>query len=112
MMMTTTKGNWIGGLTSRTGLPAASTQMTMTPMNGLKIPTRAANRLLSSDSIHPFKEVVFLHHSDRRGIAYHLDCSNIQDMGALDVGRRSYFEFILMSFPYTPCWMAVFPENN
>ncbi|CAN6309340.1 unnamed protein product [Urochloa humidicola] len=58
---------------------------------------------------HPFKDVVFLHQSCR-GIAYHLDCSRIQDMGNLDLHRST--ERIEMPFPYTPCWMGVFPDNN
>ncbi|CAL4927342.1 unnamed protein product [Urochloa decumbens] len=62
---------------------------------------------------HPFKEVVFLHQSfarGERGIAYHLGCSKIQDMGTLDLHCST--EHIDMSFPYTPCLMGVFPENN
>ncbi|RCV40899.1 hypothetical protein SETIT_9G092400v2 [Setaria italica] len=59
---------------------------------------------------HPFKEVVFLRQSGERGIAYHLDRSKIQDMGTLDLRRTT--EFIEMAFPYTPCRMGVFPENN
>jgi len=61
---------------------------------------------------HPFKEVVFLHLSFRRGVAYHLDSSTIQDMGTLQIARRDATHRILLPFPYTPCWMGMFPEND
>jgi hypothetical protein len=48
---------------------------------------------------HPFKEVVFLHLSRRRGIAYHLDSSKIQDMGSLQINLRDITDSILMPFP-------------
>ncbi|GJN15457.1 hypothetical protein PR202_gb02375 [Eleusine coracana subsp. coracana] len=32
---------------------------------------------------HPYKEVVFLHHSGDRGIAYHWNCSKVEDLGSL-----------------------------
>jgi hypothetical protein len=51
---------------------------------------------------HPYKEVVFLHQSCHRGIAYHLNCSKIQDLGSLDY--RCSTGCIDESFPYTPCW--------
>ena len=61
---------------------------------------------------HPFKEVIFLHLSFSRGIAYHLDSSTIQDMGTLAIDRRDTTDRILLPFPYTPCWMGMFPEND
>jgi len=61
---------------------------------------------------HPFKEVIFLHLSVQRGIAYHLDSSTIQDMGTLQIDRRDTTHRILLPFPYTPCWMGMFPEND
>ena len=64
---------------------------------------------------HPYKEVVFLSHTLRRGLAYHLNSSKIQDLGNLhptnygtEVGIQPFIE---ESFPYTP-WMGWFPEDN
>jgi hypothetical protein len=51
---------------------------------------------------HPYKEVVFLHQSCHRGIAYHLNSSKIQDLGSIDY--RCSTGCIYKSFPYTPCW--------
>ncbi|KAF8775652.1 hypothetical protein HU200_004431 [Digitaria exilis] len=59
---------------------------------------------------HPYKEVVFFHHRSERAIAYHLSCSKIQDMGTLSLRRTT--ESIEIPFPYTPCWLDVFPENK
>ena len=56
---------------------------------------------------HPYKEVVFLHQSICRGLAYHLKDSKVQDLGYLypttchlALGAE---RFITDSFPYTPC---------
>ena len=64
---------------------------------------------------HPYKEVIFLSDTLRRGLAYHLNSSKIQDLGNLrptnygtEVGIQP---FIQESFPYTP-WMGWFPEDN
>uniref|UniRef100_A0A0E0KLZ0 F-box associated domain-containing protein n=1 Tax=Oryza punctata TaxID=4537 RepID=A0A0E0KLZ0_ORYPU len=61
---------------------------------------------------HPYKEVIFLSDTLRRGLAYHLNSSKIQDLGNLrptnygtEVGIQP---FIQKSFPYTPC-MGWFP---
>nr|TKV91351.1 hypothetical protein SEVIR_9G090800v2 [Setaria viridis] len=88
----------------RTGL-AAAMEMTMTPMSGLE----TWNTLISSDSILS-RRLSSCVSQAKRGIAYHLDRSKIQDMATLDLRRTT--EFIEMAFPYTPCWMGVFPENN
>ncbi|KAL6626440.1 hypothetical protein ACP70R_030166 [Stipagrostis hirtigluma subsp. patula] len=64
---------------------------------------------------HPYKEVVFLCDTLRRGFAYHLNSSKIQDLGNLhpthygtEMGIQPYIE---ASFPYTP-WMGEFLEGN
>ena len=64
---------------------------------------------------HPYKEVIFLSHTLRRGLAYHLNSSKIQDLGNLhptNYGTEAGIQpFIRESFPYTP-WMGWFPEDN
>ncbi|TVU04249.1 hypothetical protein EJB05_00004, partial [Eragrostis curvula] len=58
---------------------------------------------------HPFKEIVFLHESKRRGLAYHWRISKFEDLGNLyptswcwvDINNQN----IESSFPYTPCWI-------
>ncbi|OEL31261.1 hypothetical protein BAE44_0007718 [Dichanthelium oligosanthes] len=59
---------------------------------------------------HPYKEIVCLYQSLQRAIAYHLNCSKIQDAGGLDLHRST--ERIEMPYPYTPCWMGMFPEKD
>ena len=77
------------------------------------------NHLSRRDStflgFHPYKEVIFLSHTLRRGLAYHLNSSKIQDLGNLhptnygtEVGIQPFIE---ESFPYTP-WMGWFAEDN
>jgi len=64
---------------------------------------------------HPYKEVVFLSDTLRRGLAYHLNSSKIQDLGNIHpthYGTEMGIQpFIQASFPYTP-WTGVFPEDN
>lgn len=64
---------------------------------------------------HPYKDVVFLDVGMTRVVAYHLNSSMVQDLG--NICPKYYCEYeqqryIIRSFPYTPCWMAEFPENN
>lgn len=64
---------------------------------------------------HPFKEVVFLNETLRRGLAYHLNSSKIQDLGNLCPKLYTQIAgqpFVEAAFIYTPCWMGDFPENN
>jgi hypothetical protein len=65
---------------------------------------------------HPYKDVVFLNVSLRRVVACHLNSQVVQDLGNLCpkdyLNIAGAFPDILMSFPYTPCLMTVFPENN
>ncbi|TVU46933.1 hypothetical protein EJB05_06507, partial [Eragrostis curvula] len=64
---------------------------------------------------HPFKEVIFLNASLRRGIAYHWKSSKFQNLG--DICPIDYEENagpvagIDTSFLYTPCWMDL-PKVN
>uniref|UniRef100_A0A0E0KG71 Uncharacterized protein n=1 Tax=Oryza punctata TaxID=4537 RepID=A0A0E0KG71_ORYPU len=63
---------------------------------------------------HPFKEVVFLHYSLERGLAYNLNSFKVQDLGNLcpkDYGFDTE-PYVESCFPYTPCWMEVFPEEQ
>ncbi|KAL6896545.1 hypothetical protein ACP4OV_007117 [Aristida adscensionis] len=64
---------------------------------------------------HPYKEVVFLSDTLRRGFAHHLNSSKIQDLGDIHpthygtaMGIRPFIE---ESFPYTP-WMGDFLEDD
>lgn len=52
--------------------------------------------------LHPYKEIVFLHKSMRRGLAYHLTSSRLEDLGDLCPYNLS-IDDIGTSFPYTPC---------
>ncbi|KAJ1259827.1 hypothetical protein BS78_10G185800 [Paspalum vaginatum] len=65
---------------------------------------------------HPYKEVIFLSDTLKRGLAYHLNSSKIQDLGNLhpttNYGTEHGIQpFLLTSFPYTP-WRGWFPEDN
>ncbi|CAL4943323.1 unnamed protein product [Urochloa decumbens] len=66
---------------------------------------------------HPYKEVIFLNDSLVRVLAYHLNSSKIQDLGYVypedelyDLDNRVVC--VDASFPYTPCWMRDFPQND
>ncbi|KAK1686727.1 hypothetical protein QYE76_047575 [Lolium multiflorum] len=65
---------------------------------------------------HPHKEVLFLSESMRRGLAYHMNASKLQDLGNMYPTRYDDFadphRLILLAFPYTPCWTVEFPSNN
>ncbi|KAL6893625.1 hypothetical protein ACP4OV_007723 [Aristida adscensionis] len=62
---------------------------------------------------HPYKEVVYLSESLRRGLAYHLKNSNVQYLGNLyptNYGQiAGQHQLIRESFPCTPCWMGDCP---
>ncbi|KAL6648100.1 hypothetical protein ACP70R_012324 [Stipagrostis hirtigluma subsp. patula] len=63
---------------------------------------------------HPYKEIVFLNASLRRGVAYHWNTSKFQDLGNIfpkdyDAGHVAEID---TSFPFTPCWMEDIPETN
>ncbi|OEL36174.1 hypothetical protein BAE44_0002806 [Dichanthelium oligosanthes] len=58
---------------------------------------------------HPFKEVIFLSQSEERGLAYHWNSTNVQDLGNICPTEYEYFAMIWTAridvcFPYTPCW--------
>ncbi|OEL38214.1 hypothetical protein BAE44_0000767 [Dichanthelium oligosanthes] len=65
---------------------------------------------------HPYKEIIFLNASLRRGVAYEWNTSEFQDLG--NIWRQDYAEIagqfaeIEMSFKYTPCWLEEFSVNN
>ncbi|OEL30007.1 hypothetical protein BAE44_0008972 [Dichanthelium oligosanthes] len=63
---------------------------------------------------HPYKDVVFLTESARRGLAYHLNSSKIQLLGNIYPKERVVGQFHPISecFPYTPCWMGELPLGN
>ncbi|KAL6627676.1 hypothetical protein ACP70R_031402 [Stipagrostis hirtigluma subsp. patula] len=85
--------------------------------NVINIGVRGNNQFDSYFTVlgfHPYKEVVFL--SDmRRGFAYHLNSSKVQDLGNLyptDYGTCVGVQpYIQPSFPYTP-WVGEFPEDS
>ncbi|VAH09307.1 unnamed protein product [Triticum turgidum subsp. durum] len=51
---------------------------------------------------HPYKEIIFLHISDTRVVAYHLKNSKVEDLGCLPVDGD---DWIQSSCVYTPCWI-------
>ncbi|OEL34864.1 hypothetical protein BAE44_0004117 [Dichanthelium oligosanthes] len=55
---------------------------------------------------HPFKEVIFVCLPFKRGLAYHLNTSKVQDLGNLHPTKYEYevCQAITNYFPYTPCW--------
>ncbi|TVU43477.1 hypothetical protein EJB05_09952, partial [Eragrostis curvula] len=70
---------------------------------------------------HPYKEIVFLHRAWRRGLAYHMNSSKLEDLGNLrpkddashaDIRESYILEYarsrIGRTFPYTPCLMGEF----
>ncbi|KAL6637492.1 hypothetical protein ACP70R_025064 [Stipagrostis hirtigluma subsp. patula] len=81
------------------------------PDNGVR---SGYQRFINFLGFHPYKEVIFLNDSLKRVLAYHLNSSKIQDLGAPLDGNDCINELICIesSFPYTPCWMGDFPENN
>jgi hypothetical protein len=58
---------------------------------------------------HPYKEIIFLGERMRRGLAYHLNSTKVQDLGNLHPTRYDggliNEEFIEQCFPYTPSWI-------
>uniref|UniRef100_A0A453JSL1 F-box associated domain-containing protein n=1 Tax=Aegilops tauschii subsp. strangulata TaxID=200361 RepID=A0A453JSL1_AEGTS len=67
---------------------------------------------------HPHKEIVFMSESQETGLAYHLNGSKIEVLGSIYPKEYSCFKELLndmeyfTSFPYTPCWIEEFPQNN
>lgn len=57
----------------------------------------------------PYKDIDFLHVSNTRVLAYHLNRLKVQDLGSIYLHSGDY---IKSSFPYTPCWMGELSENN
>ncbi|GJN12515.1 hypothetical protein PR202_ga30798 [Eleusine coracana subsp. coracana] len=64
---------------------------------------------------HPFREIVFLHRSWSRGLAYHLNSSRLEDLGNVCPKDDTLFYeelgYIECAFPYTPCLMAEFSQQ-
>lgn len=77
-----------------------------------------SNKSIGTDILgfHPHKEVIYLCESLKRGLAYHLNTSKLQDLGNMYPTHYDWFaephKFIERSFPYTPCWTGEFPDNN
>ncbi|XBI78782.1 hypothetical protein VPH35_088411 [Triticum aestivum] len=67
---------------------------------------------------HPHKEIVFMSESQETGLSYHLNGSKIEVLGSIYPKEYSFFKELLndmeyfTSFPYTPCWIEEFPQNN
>ncbi|TVU02704.1 hypothetical protein EJB05_51774, partial [Eragrostis curvula] len=63
---------------------------------------------------HPYKDVVFLAESSRRGLAYHWNSSKIQLLGNIYPKEPCIGQFppISETFLYTPCWMEELPLSN
>lgn len=66
-------------------------------------------------AFHPYREIVFLHRSWSRGLAYHFDSSKLEDLGNLcpkdDESDTDVRVPIGHTFPYTPCFMGHFSEK-
>jgi hypothetical protein len=69
--------------------------------------------------LHPFKEVLFLSDLASKGLAYHLNTSKIEWLGAIypekyhrSGGYRDEVDRVKYAFAYTPCWMEEFPTNS
>ncbi|PNT65390.1 hypothetical protein BRADI_4g41628v3 [Brachypodium distachyon] len=56
---------------------------------------------------HPYKEIVFLHTTSGRVMAYHLNSSKAEDLGCLPLDRYDYVVRLGLPFTYTPCWMEI-----
>lgn len=65
---------------------------------------------------HPFKDVIFLGESMRRGLAYRFNTSKFQDLGNICPRQNGHFSrrrgHLYGSFPYTPCWIDELPLNS
>jgi hypothetical protein len=73
------------------------------------IDSKDVDRTRSSEYVtflgfHPSKEIVFLHVSSARGVAYHLNGAKVQDLGEL---QFSGLDYMRKSFVYTPCRMPL-----
>ena len=70
---------------------------------------RCYNGYINILGFHPYKEIIFLGEWTRRGLAYHLNSTKVQDLGNLYPtgydGFLSNEEFIERCFPYTPSWI-------
>ncbi|WVZ77346.1 LOW QUALITY PROTEIN: hypothetical protein U9M48_025224 [Paspalum notatum var. saurae] len=67
-------------------------------------------RYLQILGFRPYKDIVFLSQSKRRGLAYHLNSSTLQELGNIFPEDYGYDQLpneqnIDSSFPYTPCWI-------
>ncbi|CAL5048073.1 unnamed protein product [Urochloa decumbens] len=75
---------------------------------------RLCNERIQILAFHPYKEIIFLQRSLRRGLTYYLNSSKLEDLGNLFPNGyysvQSTRVYITGSFPYTPCWMGELPE--
>uniref|UniRef100_K4AKN0 F-box domain-containing protein n=1 Tax=Setaria italica TaxID=4555 RepID=K4AKN0_SETIT len=60
---------------------------------------------------HPYKEIVFLSESRKRGLAYHLNSSKVETLSSVCPARYGEYE-ITSSFPYTPCSLGLVDETT
>ncbi|TVU02705.1 hypothetical protein EJB05_51775, partial [Eragrostis curvula] len=73
------------------------------------------SKYISFLGFHPYKDVVFLAESCRRGLAYHWNSSKIQLLGNIEPNEpciSQLFGPISETFLYTPCWMEELPLSN
>jgi hypothetical protein len=67
---------------------------------------------------HPYKEVVFLNESMKKGLAFHLATSRVETLGNMYPTNYNHGRFssdvsgIRFSFTYTPCWLEEFPGHR
>jgi hypothetical protein len=63
---------------------------------------------------HPYKEIIFLSENSKRGFAYHLDQSKLEDLGNMCPKEFGFYlnHEIDQCFPYTPCRIEKFLDNN
>ncbi|XP_066162217.1 uncharacterized protein [Oryza sativa Japonica Group] len=56
---------------------------------------------------HPFKDIVFLHDTNLRVVAYDYNKAKVQDLGMMFLYHNT--DRVVSSFPYTPCWIRDLP---
>ncbi|KAF8722825.1 hypothetical protein HU200_021953 [Digitaria exilis] len=76
-------------------------------------PSRCCDGYLDILGFHPYKEIIFMHWSTRRVLAYHLNSSKLEDLGHLRPNNMTVDD-IGTTFPFTPCLIAgeLSEQNN
>ncbi|XBJ11640.1 hypothetical protein VPH35_016304 [Triticum aestivum] len=75
---------------------------TTTPATEVSVQKKFHKYISTILGFHPYKEIIFLHISETRVVAYHLKNSKVEDLGCLPVDGD---DWIQSSCVYTPCWI-------